>query len=69
MKEMLVAKSSGVISIEGTGFNEEYIKGNFKEEVEVEDGFKLAGTLEDGRQVEAFLTVDQYFKGQHFRLK
>ena len=63
--EMLVGKQTGVITKRGTSDDKEFIKGTF-EEVEVDGGFKLVGTLENGEKVEAFLTEGEYFDGVQF---
>lgn len=65
--EMLVGKQTGVITVEGLSNDTDFIRGTF-EEVEVDGGFKLVGTLETGEKVEAFLTEGEYFDGVYFAL-
>ena len=71
--EMLLNNNTGVISVEGDVVVENYESTLYTkvnvEEVAVEGGFKLVGKTEFGKDIEAFLTEEEYFNGKNFTLK
>lgn len=68
MEKYLLNTKTGIISREGDEF-----EGNFltfiAEEIEVEGGFKMVGTIEEtGEKLESFLNTEDYFEGKHFKV-
>ena len=72
MKRYLLNTTTNVICVAGDVAVTDYKKYTFvevmAEEVEVEGGFAIIGTKENGEIVEAFLSEEAYFEGKEFRV-
>ena len=72
MERYLLNTTTNVICVAGDVAVTDYKKYTFvevmAEEVEVEGGFAIIGTKENGEIVEAFLSEEAYFEGKEFRV-
>ena len=72
MERYLLNTTTKVICVAGDVAVTDYKKYTFvevmAEEVEVEGGFAIIGTKENGEVVEAFLSEEAYFEGKEFRV-
>lgn len=72
MERYLLNTTTNVICVAGDIAVTDYKKYTFvevmAEEVEVEGGFAIIGTKENGEIVEAFLSEEAYFEGKEFRV-
>ena len=72
MERYLLNTTTNVICVAGDVAVTDYKKYTFvevmAEEVEVEGGFAIIGTKENGEVVEAFLSEEAYFEGKEFRV-
>lgn len=63
MKEYLLNEKTGILTIEGISSDDIVVRA---EEIEIEGGFQLVGTRQDGTKFTATLSAEDYFEGKEF---